>query len=519
MSSLPVVVIDPGHGGQVGNQASSPLGVRGPSGVLEKNVTLAIAQRVAGRLGSRARAVLTRDADTNPSLAERAATAARQNARVFLSLHANGADPAARGAELYVHEGAGGASLALAGNLARALARGRGSGPAHYRAPMTVLAPQLVGAQAAACLVEVDYLSNPEIERRLGSPDTLDTIADHLSRGILSYLQTSSKGSDAGPRGGGPAALGYRFGDGFSDEAIGEMTAYTRDERAADKRQISTVADATALVDAYIARGSQTVWPNVDATVVAQQIKDRCADHRLFQQGNLNLCGPAAFLTIWAGRDPVGYARYAIGILENGTGAIGSTTISASPGLEAITYPRLGRPTLMTAPAADFVCMSPLRNDANAILPYDPSSGLELVEALTTPGELAGWLRATGAFSSVRDQGNWARSAGIDHALDLMVGAGMDAAVLINVNALASAGKVEAVSGGARVNPMTPDRTFILNMFPNHFVVLLSEIVPDISKNTLSLSVWSWAGSYVFSEIPVRTFSTNYYGAVKTASR
>jgi hypothetical protein len=56
-------------------------------------------------------------------------------------------------------------------------------------------------------------------------------------------------------------------------------------------------------------------------------------------------------------------------------------------------------------------------------------------------------------------------------------------------------------------------------MFPNHFVVLLSEIVPDISKNTLSLSVWSWAGSYVFSEIPVRTFSTNYYGAVKTASR
>jgi hypothetical protein len=394
--------------------------------------------------------------------------------------------------------------------MARALSNGGRAQHGRTRAPMAVLEPQRLGRRAAACLVEVDYLSNPEVERRLGRAETLDALAGDLSRGILDYLGRSS----------GSSALGYRLGDGFDDadpnDPNSPMAAYMRDERGSDSLQVSQPSDATALVDAYLGRGATTVWPNLDANAVAQQIKDRCGNARLFQQGNLNLCGPAAFLSIWAGRDPVGYAKYAIGLLESGAGPIGSTTINANATLEAIAYPRLGRPSVMTAPACDFLCMAPLRNDANAILPYDPSSHAENLEGLTTPGEVAGWLRATGVFSTVKDEGNWVRSAGIDHALNLMCGAGLDVAMLINVNALASAAQVQAISGGTTPNPVPPDNNFILSMFPDHFVVLLSEVTPDVKARTVTLSAWTWGGSYVFMDIPVATFSTNYYGAVST---
>jgi hypothetical protein len=227
------------------------------------------------------------------------------------------------------------------------------------------------------------------------------------------------------------------------------------------------------------------------------------------------------FLHIWAGRDPVGYARYAVGLLETGEGRIGSLTIPAAAALEAVRYPALGRPSTMTAPAADFVCMASLRNDANAILPYDPASGSEGLAGSTTPGEVATWLRATGAFSTVRDEANWATCAGLEHARGLLVGGTADVAMLVHVNALASATSVEAIATPRTpiTNPVTPDRSFILDMFPDHFVSLVAAVVVSINGETVSLSAWTWGGSYLFSGIPVRTFSDNYYGAVRTSMR
>ena len=52
------IVLDPGHGGAEPAGKSTPFGVRGPGGTLEKDLTLAIARQVATRLGSQA--VLTR---------------------------------------------------------------------------------------------------------------------------------------------------------------------------------------------------------------------------------------------------------------------------------------------------------------------------------------------------------------------------------------------------------------------------------------------------------------------------
>ena len=342
---------------------------------------------------------------------------------------------------------------------------------------------------------EVSVSVSPE---EPGEEDMVGVPADSVENGALAKTRTLSSGY-------------------FED--VDKLTEYMRDQRASDTSRISTVSNANALVDAYISRGASSVWPYLNGHKVAQEIKDRCKNHRLFQQGNLNLCGPASFLMIWAGRDPVGYARYALGLLEHGMGNIGAKKIYATSALKAIKFPRLGGKNVVSAPAADFMAMSPLRHDANEILPYDPSSGLEGLAGATTPEEFAQWCRWTGSFSTVKEEANWMRIAGIDHALGLMVGSSMDCAMLINVNALVKARRVETIKNGVTTNPITPDNSFILSMFPNHYVVLLSELIPDQGRGTLSLSAWTWAGSYVFEDIPVREFSTNYYGAITTIMR
>ncbi|HCC57545.1 MAG TPA: N-acetylmuramoyl-L-alanine amidase, partial [Solibacterales bacterium] len=78
------VVIDAGHGGH-------DQGTSGPHGLLEKDLTLDVAQRlgklIEQRLGSEV--IYTRSDDTYIGLHERTAIANRSKADLFLSIHAN----------------------------------------------------------------------------------------------------------------------------------------------------------------------------------------------------------------------------------------------------------------------------------------------------------------------------------------------------------------------------------------------------------------------------------------------
>jgi hypothetical protein len=177
---MSVVVIDPGHGGnaRVGN--SSPHGVRGPGGTLEKDVTLRLAERVARHLGGRA--VLTRTGDTNVSLGARTEMARRLGARVFVSLHASG-----QGAT-YVHPQASRSSQALASTLQRSLAGYGGCGCSPVAAEMAVLSPRHHARSTAACLIEVDHVGSAAAEQRFGNPGELDRLGRAIASAIDSYL-------------------------------------------------------------------------------------------------------------------------------------------------------------------------------------------------------------------------------------------------------------------------------------------------------------------------------------------
>jgi GH25 family lysozyme M1 (1,4-beta-N-acetylmuramidase) len=114
-------------------------------------------------------------------LGARAKAARRSGADIFLSLHANGAGPGRRGAEVWLHPRASPRSRALAARLQEALARATPGGATVKTGELAVLDPRLLGGRADACLLELDYLSHPEGERRLADPAEVDGIARALA--------------------------------------------------------------------------------------------------------------------------------------------------------------------------------------------------------------------------------------------------------------------------------------------------------------------------------------------------
>jgi len=90
------IAIDPGHGGD-------DLGARSADGTLEKDVTMAVAQRVKALLEARlgVRVIFTRDGDAPATADRRAALANNNKADLFISLHANNSPVATlRGAQV-----------------------------------------------------------------------------------------------------------------------------------------------------------------------------------------------------------------------------------------------------------------------------------------------------------------------------------------------------------------------------------------------------------------------------------
>src|SRR5262245_24482221 len=190
----PVIVIDPGHGGSEKIGGSSPNNAAGANGLLEKNLTLDIARRMASVLKDSARVLLTRNDDVNLSLTERANLARRNDAAIFLSLHFNGfKDRNVDGAEVFVASRAGASSESLARRVLDHLVNvTRGVDRGVKRADLGVLLPDRHLPQTAACLAEIAFLTNPAQAKRLEDAAYRQQIAAALGDAILKSLSSSS---------------------------------------------------------------------------------------------------------------------------------------------------------------------------------------------------------------------------------------------------------------------------------------------------------------------------------------
>jgi N-acetylmuramoyl-L-alanine amidase len=215
------IVIDPGHGGH-------DTGTIGPNGLEEKDLVLDVGRRLGKLLQTRmgAEVIYTRKDDTFIPLETRTAIANEEAADLFVSVHANSShDPDARGVETYylnftsspdalevaarenavseksIHElqdlvkkialkekidesqeFAADVQSSLHGGLAAKNPGVRDRGV--KKAPFIVL----IGANMPSILAEISFVSNPGDERRLGTPEYRQKIAESLYRGIAKYV-------------------------------------------------------------------------------------------------------------------------------------------------------------------------------------------------------------------------------------------------------------------------------------------------------------------------------------------
>ena len=186
----PIIVLDPGHGGNAAVGGSSPNNATGPNGLLEKNLTLDLARRLQALLAATADVSMTRTADTNLSLAARAQLARDRHADIFLSLHFNGfSNPQTDGTEVWVARQSNSVSRALAQTVLRHLAAATGVANRGVReGDLGVLLPARHASNTAACLAEAVFLTNPAEARRLESESYRQQLATALAEAIAAHL-------------------------------------------------------------------------------------------------------------------------------------------------------------------------------------------------------------------------------------------------------------------------------------------------------------------------------------------
>ena len=226
LTRMVTIALDPGHGGE-------DPGAVGRGGNYEKNVVLAIAQRLKSRLEQQpnTRVMLTRDADYFVPLHVRVQKARKVQADLFVSIHADAfVEPTARGSSVFALSEKGASSTA-----ARWLANKENAadliGGINISTKNQQLASVLLDLSTTAqindslklakhvlgeigsinrlhkpqveqagfavlkapdipsILVETAFISNPEEEAKLTDERYQDQMADALARGIRKYLQ------------------------------------------------------------------------------------------------------------------------------------------------------------------------------------------------------------------------------------------------------------------------------------------------------------------------------------------
>ncbi|MCH9670226.1 MAG: N-acetylmuramoyl-L-alanine amidase [Gammaproteobacteria bacterium] len=216
-----VVVIDPGHGGTKKTGGSSSNNATSASGVLEKTMTLSLAKLVRSELkaltaeipGSKVTVHLTRNNDSNLGLVDRAQVAAKKKADVFVSIHYNGFNGAARGTETWIFPESGGnlnpeedrglATRVQAGMMTALRrhdpnAKDRGVKDSKRLAVLRdVSLGNRRGEHATrACLVECEFIDVPEVDRLLNTgPDAaqaMKDLAQGIAEGILQDLEANA---------------------------------------------------------------------------------------------------------------------------------------------------------------------------------------------------------------------------------------------------------------------------------------------------------------------------------------
>lgn len=221
-----VVMIDPGHGGK-------DPGARGPSASMEKKLVLSISKKLKAKIDALPgmRAVLTRSSDKYIPLRGRLAIARKNNADLFISIHADAfTKPTASGSSVYILSTKGATSeaakwLAQSENAVdlkygvtisdydkdisqvlldiqqnatiessyivadKTLKELKKIGKVHKNKVERAGFVVLKSPDIPAILVETAFISNPAEEKKLQSSAYQDKLATAISKGVKRYFE------------------------------------------------------------------------------------------------------------------------------------------------------------------------------------------------------------------------------------------------------------------------------------------------------------------------------------------
>lgn len=176
------VVIDAGHGGE-------DSGALSPHGIWEKDANLRMAKSVRNELVRRGcRVIMTREGDTFEKLYDRPKIAHTNDAVAFISIHHN-APPYDRDPNLFRYTAVYvwndlGAALGEAINKRMAAVmpevKNNGVPRANYAVTRNPEIP--------SCLIEVDFITNPEGEESSWNPKRRQRVASAIADGFFDWL-------------------------------------------------------------------------------------------------------------------------------------------------------------------------------------------------------------------------------------------------------------------------------------------------------------------------------------------
>jgi len=218
-ANLGTIVLDPGHGGTSVVGGSSPNNAISVSGVKEKKLTLDFCMILRDLLVSKAaeankqvKVVLTRSADFNVGIKDRARVVATNKAKLFFVLHFNGGAPNIRGTETF-YKANGNLNLAedkdfcqlvqdsLVGSIKRidGAPHDRGVKPDTQTGPGSLgvlndlsLGNDTLNPKCRSAYVELEFITNQRVEDQLISgPDAMANrrqVLGDLADKILVYM-------------------------------------------------------------------------------------------------------------------------------------------------------------------------------------------------------------------------------------------------------------------------------------------------------------------------------------------
>lgn len=176
-----VFAVDAGHGGETD-------GVVGATGLAEKTVNLYFANQVQRLLQHKgAKAIMTRESDSDVSLQSRVRIARQHKAHIFLSLHNNSIGPQVdpirpNGTAVYF-------TTPQSENIAKGIYSQ--TSILGLKPFGRIAAPFVVTRQTEfiSCLVEGAFLTHPEDEMLLRDPKFVEEMAGAVVKGVVEFVQ------------------------------------------------------------------------------------------------------------------------------------------------------------------------------------------------------------------------------------------------------------------------------------------------------------------------------------------